>query len=100
MHEYLLTRDSLIAAAMPTDELLRYLDKFSKVVIPDSMRQMILQYTQAYGKVKVLSLSLRLSVSALAAKSVSGNHDAVGATTRPVFRRVRRCSCTTNTHER
>jgi hypothetical protein len=38
---------------MPTNDLLRYLDTFSKVVVPNEMATLIQQYTQAYGKVKV-----------------------------------------------
>jgi DNA excision repair protein ERCC-3 len=57
IHEYALTNHSLYAAVsvgLSPDDIIRTLDRFCKVKLPESMRDFIHGCTKSYGKVKLV----------------------------------------------
>jgi len=57
IHEYALTTHSLYAAVsvgLSPDDIIRTLDRFCKVKLPDSIREFIYGCTKSYGKVKLV----------------------------------------------
>ena len=57
LHEYRLTGNSLYAAVsvglQPAD-IINFLDRLSKTLLPDSIKQFITDFTKSYGKIKVV----------------------------------------------
>lgn len=68
IHEYQITSYSLYAAAsvgLTTDYILETLNKFSKNILPNSVRNFITDCTLSYGKIKLIRAQTRFFIEAI-----------------------------------